>query len=142
MLNGVDPAVDDLDGLVQDHECGLQAGQLDQHLDRSGVRLPASLDLLASFAQARELEVVDVVLGERLELRQEHARHVLLLRPYAEASILDRFLHLEGHVAASSIRHLGQGECCDLHDAAHLPFGLVYSLEDFCHLLDESRQQG
>merc|ERR1712168_1764893 len=69
VLDGVDPAVSDLDDLVQSDERRLQRSQLDQQLYGLLVVFPAPGDLLTSSAQARQLVSVGAF-SDHLELWQ------------------------------------------------------------------------
>jgi hypothetical protein len=87
--------------------------------------------LLATLAQARQPKVVVALHRVALELREEDTRHILLLRAHAEPSLLCGLLDLVAYVAADRVRDLGQGKCCDLHDAAHLALRLIDAACDF-----------
>lgn len=131
MLNGIDTPVHDLDRLIQYHKGRLQARQLYQRLHGPRIRLPASLDLLSSLAQAGQGKVIDIILGKRLELWEKDTRDIFLFGTDAEAGVLDGFLDLVGDVAARGVGDFSQGEGGNLHDTAHLAFGFVNTFQDF-----------
>lgn len=106
MLDGVDSPVDNLDRLVENHEGCLQTGKLDQSFNCSGICFPASLDLLTTFTQTSQLEVVDVFLNDALKLRQKDTRDVLLFRPYTKTGVLDGLLYLKANVSSGSVCYL------------------------------------
>ena len=92
-----------LDDLIQDDEGGLQTGELNQGFHSTRIRLSTSLNLLATFTQTSETEVV-VSLGlVALESGQEDTRDVFLLGSQAEAGLASRLLNLVSDVTTNRI---------------------------------------
>lgn len=57
MLNGVYTSVRSANHIVEDHECSLEGGKLNESFECFGVDLAGFEDLLATSAQARQVEV-------------------------------------------------------------------------------------
>lgn len=71
-----------------------------------------------------------LVLGpQRLERRQQHSGHVLLLRLNPERRFGDALLDLVRNVTGR-VRDLGQGESSELHHTSHLALGVVNFAQD------------
>ena len=146
-LTGGDPlsviitsSVNDLDDLIQDDESGLETSKLDEGLDGAGISLSASLDLLAALAETSEAEIVVALRQPALKGRQQHTRHVLLLRAQTEPRLARRLLHLVPYVPPYGVPHLGQRERRDLHYPAHLALRLVDSSRDFWEISMVNRE--
>ena len=92
-----------LDDFVQDDEGRLQTGQLHQGFHGTRIRLPASLNLLATFTQTSETEVVVSFGLVALESGQENTRNVFLLRSQTEPGLASRLLNLISNVTSDRI---------------------------------------
>lgn len=120
----------------------LQARKLDQCLHCSSIRLTTALYLLTSLPEASQSKVVNSLFNVALKLRQENTRHVLLFRPHAEPGLLGRLLDLITNVSSDSVGHLRERERSYLHNASHLPFGLIDTSGNLWFLGSAPRMRG